>query len=136
MLDATPLAHRYPDPLDLRRLDGLISARIPVMIPEVADFEVRRSLLLHDLRSSLQELELLKSRLIYVPISTAAMLRAAEFWADSRRRGQPTADPKELDCDAILAAQASLLGAVVVTENVGHLSQYVQTKQWRRLSTR
>ena len=35
------------------------------------------------------------------------MLRAAELWAQARRRGRPTADPKELDCDVILAEFSS-----------------------------
>ena len=58
------------------------------------------------------------------------MLRAAELWADARRRGKPTADPKELDADVILAAQAIEAGAIVATENVGHLSRYVTARHW------
>jgi hypothetical protein len=34
------------------------------------------------------------------------MRRAAEFWADFRRRGQPTATDASLDGEAVLAAQA------------------------------
>jgi len=56
------------------------------------------------------------------------MLRAAELWALARNRGTPTADPKELDGDVILAAQAEQVRAVVATDNVGHLSRFVQAK--------
>ena len=91
---------------------------------------MRRSLLLHGLADSIAALDMLKSRLIYVPITTAVMLRAAELWADARRTGRPTADPKELDCDVILAGQALSVGAEVATENVAHLGRYVQTVQW------
>ena len=61
------------------------------------------------------------------------MLRAAELWADARRRGRSTADPKELDADVILAAMALEAGATVATENVGHLSRYVSAKHWRQI---
>jgi hypothetical protein len=59
------------------------------------------------------------------------MLRAAALWAQARRRGRPTADPKELDCDVILAAQALEVGAMVVTDNIGHLALFVEAKSWR-----
>ena len=59
------------------------------------------------------------------------MLRAAELWAEARRRGRSTADPQVLDCDVILAAQALAIGATVVTDNVGHLSLFVEAKSWR-----
>jgi len=59
------------------------------------------------------------------------MLKAAELWAVARRRGRPTADLKELDCDVILAAQALEQEAVVATENVAHLSQFVTARHWK-----
>ena len=58
------------------------------------------------------------------------MLRAAELWAEARKRGQPTADPKVLDGDVILAAQALQVGGIVVTDNIGHLSQFVDARRW------
>ena len=62
------------------------------------------------------------------------MTKAAELWAESRRLGRPTADPKELDGDVILAAQALAADAVVATENVGHLSRFVLAKHWTAIS--
>jgi predicted nucleic acid-binding protein len=62
------------------------------------------------------------------------MLKAAIIWAEARRRGQPTADPKELDCDVILAAQALQIGAIVATENIGHLSLFVEARSWRDIT--
>lgn len=64
------------------------------------------------------------------------MLRSAELWAEVRRSGQPTADPKALDGDVILAAQAILAGesgieVMVATTNVGHLERLVAAKNWQ-----
>lgn len=67
----------------------------------------------------------------YAPITTAVMRRAAELWAQARARGRPTADPAALDCDVIIAAQAELLGAIVVTENARHLALFVDARHWR-----
>ena len=61
--------------------------------------------------SSIARLDGLASKIEYLPLTTAAMRIAAELWAQGRQSGQPTADPKELDGDVILAAQALLLGA-------------------------
>lgn len=64
------------------------------------------------------------------------ILKAAQLWAEARRRGRPTADPKALDGDVILAAQATLVAeegneVIVATTNVGHLSQFVDAREWR-----
>ena len=61
------------------------------------------------------------------------MRRAAEMWAIARQQGTPTADPREIDADVILAAQAESVGAVVATENVGHLSLFVDARRWREI---
>ena len=63
------------------------------------------------------------------------MLRAAALWAIARNQGFPTADDLALDADVILAAQAMVLGetddeVVIVTTNVGHLSQFVDARRW------
>lgn len=67
----------------------------------------------------------------FLPLNRATMLDAAELWAQARRGGKSVADPKELDGAAILAAQARRVGVIVVTENVGHLSVWVNARDWR-----
>src|SRR5262249_57912237 len=92
---------------------------------EIADYEVRRELLRLRRHRSLQRLDGLQRILTYLPLDTPTMRRAAEMWAITRQQGVPTADPKEIDADVILAAQAERLSAIVATENVGHLARFV-----------
>jgi predicted nucleic acid-binding protein len=59
------------------------------------------------------------------------MQRAAQLWAEARNHGVPTADPKELNVDVILAAQAERVKAIIVTDNVGHLSRFIEARRWQ-----
>ena len=95
---------------------------------------MRRSLLLAGLKKSLERLDLLKESLAYLPLNTGMILRAAQLWAEARISGKPTADPKELDGDVILAAQSLSVGAIVATENIGHLSRFVDARHWRNIT--
>jgi hypothetical protein len=66
------------------------------------------------------------------------MKLAAQLWADVRNKGLPTADPKELDGDVILAAQSVRLGLpatefIVATTNVGHLARLVPADLWQNI---
>jgi predicted nucleic acid-binding protein len=109
-----------------------------VIVPEIADYEVRRELLRAKKERGLARLDALTSRLEYLPITTAAIRQAAVFWAQARQQGHPTADDKALDGDVILAAQALTLGAaevVIATTNVGHLSRFAPAALWPDLTT-
>ena len=60
------------------------------------------------------------------------------MWAESRQAKLPTADPKELDGDVILAAQGLLVGeggeeVVIATTNVEHLSRFVDAREWQNI---
>ncbi len=136
VLDTGPLArisHPRRNPDAVAWLQRLLTSGDEIIVPEIADYEVRRELLRADKTQGLARLDQLKLLLIYLPIDTPTMLRAAELWAEARKRGLPTADPKELDADVILAAQAERAGGVVATENVGHLSRFVEAKAWREI---
>jgi predicted nucleic acid-binding protein len=98
---------------------------------EAADYEIRRELTLLNRVKSLDRLDALQTRLVYLPLDTLNYRRAAELWAESRRKGQPTADRHALDVDVLIAAQAEAIGAVVATENVGHLARLVDARHWR-----
>jgi predicted nucleic acid-binding protein len=114
--------------------DHLLASRVTVIIPEIAGYEVRREMLLAGLGEALHRLDDLKLLLVYQPLSTWAMRRAAELWAIARRSGQPTADRHALDGDVILAAQAEEAGAIVATDNVRHLARFVDARVWRDIS--
>ena len=106
-----------------------------IVVPEIADYEVRRELLRAHKQGGLKRLDLIKRTFAYLPITTAMMLRAATFWAKARQAGKPTADNAALDADVILAAQASILidegaDAVIATANPRHLSMFVPTAEW------
>jgi predicted nucleic acid-binding protein len=113
-----------------------LSNNYQVILPEITDYEVRRELLRADKLGGIRQLDLLKALIPYLPITTEIMLKAAQLWAESRRSGKPTADPKELDGDVILAAQAIFVESlgnevIIATTNVGHLSQFVDAREWR-----
>jgi predicted nucleic acid-binding protein len=106
------------------------------VLPEIADYEIRRELIRANKINGINRLDQLKSILQYQPIDTQTMILAAQLWAESRQRGTPTCDPRELDGDVILAAQAKQLEAlgyeiIIVTTNIGHLSQFVTAKLWQ-----
>jgi predicted nucleic acid-binding protein len=111
-----------------------------VAIPEIADYEVRRGLLWTGAVDGVRRLDRFREELgFYIPISTDAMRRAAELWADARKMGNSTADDKEIDADVILAAQAMLIiglrdQVVVATYNARHLSRYVEAHHWEAIS--
>lgn len=114
---------------------GLLEEAVPVHLPEIADYELRRKLMQLNSRRALQRLDELRTMIHFVPITTPAMLKAAEFWADARRLGQPTASDDALDGDVILAAQAATSNpegdeVVVITTNVGHLARFVKATLW------
>jgi len=71
-----------------------------------------------------------------VPLTTAAMRRAAELWAWARNTGQQTAPDPALDGDVIVAAQALTLNTpvVVATGNPAHLSRFVPAELWQNIT--
>lgn len=120
-------------------LQSLVNLGIEVYVPEIADYELRRELIRAGKVNGLKRLDIVKEALRYRPISTEAMLRAADLWAEARNAGLPTAPDAALDGDAILAAQALTAGfgrgeVVVATTNVGHLARFIDARLWRELA--
>ena len=142
LLDAGPLGlitnpRGARDALECNQwMEMLLANGVQVVIPEIADYEIRRELLRANKTKGLERLNGVKEVIEYIPITTPAMLKAAEFWAQARQQGRPTAADKSLDADVILAAQAFTLedreeDVVIATTNVAHLEQFFVAKHWR-----
>lgn len=124
---------------DLHRwLWAMDNGRARIVVPGIADYELRRELILQGLTSSILRLDIFIDRVDYQPIDDRVMRRAAELWAVIRQAGRPTAGREALDGDCILAAHAMLAGGpedkvVVITTNVGHLGRFpgIAAKRWQ-----
>lgn len=124
-----------------RWMEACLRARSSVLVPEIADYEIRRELVRANKHASISRLDMfIRAELgRYLPITTSIMRQAALFWAQARRQGMPTAPDPALDADVILAAQAHLLAqsdvrVVIATTNVGHLSRFVAAELWTSIS--
>lgn len=119
----------------------LLSTGHGVVVPAVADFEVRRELIRAGKPRSLQQLDAFYaiSPGRFLSINDYSLRMAAQLWAQSRNSGLTTADPKELNADVIIAAQIIATGLpfsdiVLATTNIGHLSQFVPCALWTNIN--
>jgi predicted nucleic acid-binding protein len=120
-------------------LESLVLNQKTIVIPEIADYELRRELIRFNSTESIKRLDELKSIYNYLPITTEMMLKAAELWADVRNQGMPTAHDHALDGDVILAAQAIVSDAgrgevIIATSNPGHLTRLANADEWWTIS--
>jgi predicted nucleic acid-binding protein len=122
-----------------RWAQNLMAAGVRLVVPEICDYELRRELIRAKKTAGLRRLDQVKAAVDYAPLTTDAMLLAAELWAQARNRGRPPAPPDALDGDCILAAQALLSTGpgdvvTVATDNVGHLAQFVDAQPWETIA--
>ncbi len=102
-----------------------------LVVPEAADYELRR--VLHRARNDdgLLALDLLVEQASYRALDTPTLHLAAQLWAEAR-----AADHPALDGDVILAAQAQTLThatgrhTVVVTGHPEHFVPFVDARRW------
>jgi predicted nucleic acid-binding protein len=144
VLDAGPLGilsnpSGHPEAARCQNWLNALSDDVVVYVPEIADYEVRRELLRTDKFVSLAQLDALIAQVDFLAIDSATMRRAAELWAEARKRGRPTAEAAALDADVILAAQALRIAeatgdiVIVVTMNARHLGQFVDARRWQEI---
>jgi predicted nucleic acid-binding protein len=124
-----------------RWVTDLTHAGVSILVPEVADYELRRELVRAGKRAGLARLDAFNTAREgrYLPITTTAMRLAAELWAQVRNAGLPTADAHALDVDVILAAQALSAGIpatdlLVASVNVRHIARFVASDVWSRIT--
>lgn len=143
MLDAGPLGLVTNPKLSAESkacaqwLQTHITSGSRIVIPEIADYEVRRELVRANKKKGISRLDDLAELIEYLPITTVAMRQAAKLWAQARQQGQPTAGDKTIDGDMVLVAQAITLGIsdiVIVTTNVGHLSRFITAELWKNIA--
>ena len=123
-----------------------LAAGHAALVPEICYYEVRRELYRAQLKNGVQSrglanLDGFVKDAGLLPITSEAMVLAAEFWAEARHKHiQGTPDPA-LDADMILCAQAKLVepskwnmdsaNIVIVTRNVKHLENFATASHWR-----
>lgn len=112
-----------------------LTAGFHVLVAGIADYELRRQMLLKGNTKGIVKLNNLKATVGFDPITTEVMNQAALFWSQARRMGRPTASDAALDGDMILSAHASLIAdqghdLTVATTNVKHLSLFCSASLW------
>jgi hypothetical protein len=112
-----------------------------LIVPAIADYELRREFIRDGKTASLAELDRFNTAVAdrYLLLEDAALKIAAREWAKVRNMGRPTADPKELDGDAVLAGQVldqniDPMDYIVATDNLGHLTLFVNAAEWQTIA--
>jgi predicted nucleic acid-binding protein len=131
-----------PDTLACRQwAQALLAAGVRVIVPGIADYELRRELIRAAKTSGLHRLDVVRAGFEFDPMTQTALDRAAELWAAVRNAGLTTAPAAALDGDAILAAQAILAAdagdvLVIATNNSRHLSRFpgIDARPWQSIT--
>jgi len=79
-----------------------------IVVPAIADFEVRRELLRTHARAGILRLDVLLGKFLYAPTTREVMERAAEYWAHVRQLGMPTESDPSLGADCIVAVSIAV----------------------------
>jgi len=110
------------------------------IVPAIADYEVRRELERAGKTNGLAALDAWNNAVPdrYLPLSDSALRLGAKLWANARNAGTSPADPKELDGDVLIAAQALDMNLptsefIIATVNVGHLSLFAPADLWTNI---
>ena len=119
-------------------VQAMLDSGVRVILPEIADYEVRRELIRADKTNGLVRLDrFVASRdADYLPLTTAVMREAATLWAKARREGKQTAVDAALDGDMILIAQSQSLNIpdgeiIIATANVSDIARFFPAAEWR-----
>ena len=121
-------------------MEELLPNRVAIIVPDIADYELRREMLQANLLRALRRLDALESRLPFLPLQSSMMRDAAQLWAHARKHGHVTASKDALDGDVILVAQTRALSSdppydriVIATTNVADLAFFTDASEWRQI---
>jgi len=123
-----------------RWLASKIAVGSQIIVPAIADYEVRRELIRAGKSRGISRLDefLRAAPDRYLPLTVEAFRKAAELWAKVRNEGLPTAGPEALDADVLFAAQ--LLTSkfmsdtlVVATTNPKHIARFLDAREWQNI---
>ncbi len=111
------------------------------LVPAIADYEVRRELVRVGKATGIARLNAFNAAEPdrFLSVTNTALILGADLWARARNAGTATADPKELDGDVLIAAQALDMGLptsdfIIATVNVGHLSLFAPADLWTNIT--
>jgi predicted nucleic acid-binding protein len=118
-----------------------IAAGSQIIVPAIADYEVRRELIRAGKSQGISRLDQFIDATPerYLPPTAEAFRKAAELWAKVRNEGLPTAADEALDADVLFAAQllTSKFAAeklVVATSNPKHIARFLNAREWQNIS--
>lgn len=112
-----------------------------ILVPAIADYEVRRELLRAGKASAIARLDaFIHARPDrYLPPTTEGFFKGAELWAKIRNEGLPTAHDTALDADVLLVAHLLTSGIpaeklIVATTNTKHISRFLDARHWQSIA--
>lgn len=121
-------------------LEDLLRHDVSVAIPEIIDYEIRRTYIHRNNHKSMTLLDSLVTDMGYLRLNTETFLIAANLWGKARQAGVGTTSDKRLDIDCILAAQAHQASikhqrVLIATTDIDDLTRYdtelVKAMRWR-----
>ncbi|MFI5454844.1 MAG: nucleic acid-binding protein [Isosphaerales bacterium] len=132
-----------PDTLACRQwAQALLAMGVRIVVPAIADYELRRELIRAGKTSGLRRLDAVRAGFEFNPMTQTALDKAAELWAAVRNAGLTTAHPAALDGDAILAAQTIMVAdagdiVTIATNNARHLSRFpmIDARLWQSITS-
>lgn len=138
--------NQLPEAVDCQSwFERLIARGVYFVSSELCFYELKRSLILAvktgGTNKGIEKLEMIENFVDFLEIDRIVAELAAEFWAEARLQGQPTADEKNIDIDMMIMAHWRLLSesfpgryVVIATTNVRHLSLFANAEEWQNIT--
>lgn len=125
----------------------LLCKSVRVVTSVICEYETKRSLILARMENKSSEgIEVLdkfkeEGVIEFLPVTEEVANIAADNWADAEKKGQPTADAKDINIDMIICGHWRALKnkypgryIVIATTNIGHLQRYAEAELWENIN--